>query len=896
MSTPHPLDSFNLEDLINEVKRRNAGDNSSSPGNISLRRELESFDTPSIIEAVIREQRSIYGEDNRQDLFEVTDSAILNNADSVVSFWATSWITDNGDGTSSLRLEVYRERDNLCAGVRFSDQYVGRVATGFLVASNIIATAGHVIEDRDLDDLRVVFGFSMLNPDANQVRSVINNNEIYRLLSIVDSRMVHDDYHWIDWALVRLDRPVYNHGIVSMRRSGEVSENQPLYSIGHSNSLPIKYSSNANVRDNGFDHLFIANLDSSHGASGSPVFNATTHQVEGVLVGSFDHEGDDYISDGDCNRPLICPEGSECIGINCNRVTEFSHLIPPVIPLPHILPNPGMYTIQQKSTNRFLDAYISSNNHNVVTRPAQNNDTQRWILTPIEGTYTIQQKSTGRFLDAYTSSGNNFSVVTRSAQNNDTQLWIIKSVGNGIYTIRQKRNNRFLDAYTSSNNHTAVTRPAQNNDTQEWVLTLQDDSTYTIQHSNNNRYLDAYESSNNFDVVTRTAQNNDTQRWILNLVEQTYSIQQRRNFRFLDAYTSGGNDYSAVTRPAQNNNTQRWIIKPERNQENTNEYTIRQKSNGRYLDAHTSSGNNYSAVTRSAQNNDTQRWILNPVSILPPPPTIQSGTYRIQQVSNNRYLDAYEHSSNHRIITRRFQNNETQEWIFSLIGGIYEIQQSSNGRYLDAYTSSNDHYVVTRPAQNNDTQRWILLPLGYNTYTVQQLNNFRYLDAYELPGSDHNSMTRIAQNNDTQRWILTALGSDTFTIQQKSSGRFLDAFINPGDNYLAMTRPFQNNDTQRWVFYPVGGVYTIQQRSTNRFFDANPSGGDYAAFTRPVQNNESQMWIVMNSGPDIFTIQHFINGRFLDAYEWDGTSGADYRAMTRPPQNNDSQRWRVVPI
>ncbi len=60
--------------------------------------------------------------------------------------------------------------------------------------------------------------------------------------------------------------------------------------------------------------------------------------------------------------------------------------------------SPGLYTIQQKVNNRFLDAYeTTQNDFNVVTRTAQNNSTQRWILTPVGSVYTIQQKSNGQF-------------------------------------------------------------------------------------------------------------------------------------------------------------------------------------------------------------------------------------------------------------------------------------------------------------------------------------------------------------------------------------------------------------------------------------------------------------------------------------------------------------------
>jgi hypothetical protein len=41
------------------------------------------------------------------------------------------------------------------------------------------------------------------------------------------------------------------------------------------------------------------------------------------------------------------------------------------------------------------------------------------------GTYTICQLSSGRFLDAYQDDGHDFRLVTREAQHNDTQRWLL---------------------------------------------------------------------------------------------------------------------------------------------------------------------------------------------------------------------------------------------------------------------------------------------------------------------------------------------------------------------------------------------------------------------------------------------------------------------------------------
>jgi hypothetical protein len=87
-------------------------------------------------------------------------------------------------------------------------------------------------------------------------------------------------------------------------------------------------------------------------------------------------------------------------------------------------------TLQQKSNGRFVDAHeIADKDFATVSRPDQQNDTQRWIVTPdTGGSFTIRQLSNGRFLDAHESDTNDFGVVTRTAQNNDTQRWLIDAV------------------------------------------------------------------------------------------------------------------------------------------------------------------------------------------------------------------------------------------------------------------------------------------------------------------------------------------------------------------------------------------------------------------------------------------------------------------------------------
>jgi hypothetical protein len=351
-----------------------------------------------------------------------------------------------------------------------------------------------------------------------------------------------------------------------------------------------------------------------------------------------EHNFDQHISDGDDigrydfgsimhydefafsknDQPTIETLNGEDIGqrsgLSDADVQAVNFMYPLSIPL---IFKPGLYTIQQKSNGRFVDAHeYSGKDFGVVTRPAQNNRTQQWIIIPVGGVFKVQQKSNDRFMDAHEYSGKDFGVVTRLAQNNDTQKWVMTRFGGpymgGLYTIQQKSNGRFVDAYQSSGKDFAlVTRTAKNNDSQRWIVTPLGNNMFTIQQKSSGRFMDAHEiEEKDFALVTRSAQNNDTQRWTLTPVGVVCTIQQQSSGRFVDAYESSGKDFALVTRTAKNNDAQRWIVMPS----GRNTFTIQQKSSGRFMDAHEIEEKDFALVTRPAQNNDTQRWLIKSVA------------------------------------------------------------------------------------------------------------------------------------------------------------------------------------------------------------------------------------------------------------------------------------------
>ena len=232
------LKALSNADLLKELRAREAKannvpvDTSPQPSD-----ELSEFDDATIAGVLKANQKVIYGMDDRVDVFQLSAGPALDDVQSVVALFRDANVTDNGNGTSTLRTQNFGTAHNLCAGERFRDQPVGAFCSGFLVAPDIIATAGHCVTAANVTTIRFVFGFRMRN--ATTAETVINNGEIYRGVALLGREEVGTGP---DWALVRVDRAVTNHRIAPIRRDGRVGDNQALHVIGHPTGLPTKFA------------------------------------------------------------------------------------------------------------------------------------------------------------------------------------------------------------------------------------------------------------------------------------------------------------------------------------------------------------------------------------------------------------------------------------------------------------------------------------------------------------------------------------------------------------------------------------------------------------------------------------------------------------------------------
>lgn len=309
------LEALPVADLLQELRNRHRTRFLFWP---RLNAELSTFDDEALAAALKGSQKLIYGVDDRSDVYQLSPGPDLDDADSVVALFRAASVSDNGDGTSTLRTVNFGEQHNLCASERFRNQPTGAFCSGFLVAPDIVATAGHCVNSGNVTDVRFVFGFRMR--DAATAQTVISNAEVYRGVAVVGHQL---ESGGTDWALIRVDRNVANHRIVRIRRTGKIADGQAIHVIGHPAGLPTKFAGGAAVRDNAQGAFFVANLDTYGGNSGSPVFNSDTHEVEGILV-----RGEtDFVQRGTCQVSLVCPT-TGCRGEDCTRTTEFAQLVP----------------------------------------------------------------------------------------------------------------------------------------------------------------------------------------------------------------------------------------------------------------------------------------------------------------------------------------------------------------------------------------------------------------------------------------------------------------------------------------------------------------------------------------------------------------------------------------
>jgi V8-like Glu-specific endopeptidase len=153
----------------------------------------------------------------------------------------------------------------------------GRLGTGFLVASDLILTASHVVANKPLANLQCLF-----NNIAFGSGAVLNNGPTpVEITKEEDSSplALGDDVaeHKLDFSLLRLDTAVGDamRKFITIRKNSTVEDDASVYVVEFPDAQSVSFAGGKVPKpfNSATEFAFHHNAQTSDGASGAPVFN-----------------------------------------------------------------------------------------------------------------------------------------------------------------------------------------------------------------------------------------------------------------------------------------------------------------------------------------------------------------------------------------------------------------------------------------------------------------------------------------------------------------------------------------------------------------------------------------------------------------------------------------------
>ncbi len=264
----------------------------------------------------------IYGADDRLERYQLQSGLQQTLADATVALVRTSDVSVSAGQYQLNVSQSFGAAYNLCSSEPYRAQPSTAFCSGFMVGEDLIVTAGHCVDASSCGTTAFVFGFHM--EDSSTVRSRMPAQDVYTCAQV----LARQETSTLDYAVVRVDRPITGHQPLSLRRSGQPAQGTGLIVSGHPAGIPLKVAAGATVRSNSHPDYFSSNLDTYGGNSGSAVINAATGLVEGILV----RGNTDFVLTGKGRKR--CYVSNQCSDAGCpdwedvTRTSRFAAFVP----------------------------------------------------------------------------------------------------------------------------------------------------------------------------------------------------------------------------------------------------------------------------------------------------------------------------------------------------------------------------------------------------------------------------------------------------------------------------------------------------------------------------------------------------------------------------------------
>jgi hypothetical protein len=236
-------------------------------------------------------QKVVYGEDDRLDVYQVSDPARLGLVDASVALVDASDLITNDPNNVQFDVLPLGQYLGLCSEEAFLDHPNAGFCSGSLIDDDLVLTAGHCIRNNfDCDETRFVFNLHYEAPGT--LANIQLDRDVYRCEEILVSVEQGD----LDFALIRLDRSAAAQGKQPVTIvPGPTTTGEDILLVGYPTGIPLKFDDGGDVLEPGIGPnpvAFRGTPDAFGGNSGSPVFNAANEQVGILVAGQTDYAFD----------------------------------------------------------------------------------------------------------------------------------------------------------------------------------------------------------------------------------------------------------------------------------------------------------------------------------------------------------------------------------------------------------------------------------------------------------------------------------------------------------------------------------------------------------------------------------------------------------------------------
>lgn len=225
---------------------------------------------------------SIYGRDDREFITKKSDTKLQELSKSIALIITKDQLNQKRFRTTILA-PILKESLNMCESVDYLLKPIVSACTGFLVAPNVMATAGHCFQSEDdCANKKIIFNVDMTKQSARGYS--VSSRNVFSCSKILMTNYDPTRPDLEDYALIELDRVPRCRLPLKLNLTNKIADNENVFMIGHPFGMPLMLSPKGTITKNTKEFQFTTNLDAFEGNSGSPVFNAKTFEVEGILV------------------------------------------------------------------------------------------------------------------------------------------------------------------------------------------------------------------------------------------------------------------------------------------------------------------------------------------------------------------------------------------------------------------------------------------------------------------------------------------------------------------------------------------------------------------------------------------------------------------------------------